>query len=503
MSKANLAVLCMFLFILILPSASYGQAADWTFMVYLDADNNLEGAGIGDINEMEEVGSDANINIVALFDRIPGYDSSNGNWTGSKIYYITHDTDPAKITSTEVADWGEANMGNPATLEDFALYCIDNYPASHYALVLWDHGGGWRARASSSEDKPMKAVCWDDSNGGDCLYMDEVETALSYIHTQRTSLDLFGFDACLMGMLEVAYEVKDHADIMVFSEQTIPYDGWPYDMLLGDLAAKPAMGASMLGQAIVTRYGQSYGPASDTTLSSLDLGLAQTLATTVSDFGAAMASNWDEISSARAATQDYYYPEHIDLYDFADNVSTMVSDPAIQAAANSVKTAVANAVLAEFHGSALPGSNGVAIYFPQSESSFDTDYLSVIDMSADHLWDDFLQRYYESATAAVLSSFEAKGLQGAVKLSWLTEMELDCYGWNILRSKNKNGPFYRINAKTIPGAGTTNEPQQYSFIDRKVAAGTTYFYYLQEVYLSGETYSFNTNIVQATAKPRN
>jgi len=54
-------------------------ATDWTFMVYLDGDNNLEGAGIDDINEMEMVGSNDDIKIVVLFDRIPGYDSSNGD----------------------------------------------------------------------------------------------------------------------------------------------------------------------------------------------------------------------------------------------------------------------------------------------------------------------------------------------------------------------------------------------------------------------------------------
>lgn len=38
-------------------------------------------------------------------------------------------------------------------------------------------------------------------------------------------IDLLGFDACLMGMMEVAYELQDHTDIMVFSEETIPGGG--------------------------------------------------------------------------------------------------------------------------------------------------------------------------------------------------------------------------------------------------------------------------------------
>ena len=47
------------------------NTAEWTVMVYLDADNNLESAGIDDINEMEIVGSTSEVNIVVQVDRIP------------------------------------------------------------------------------------------------------------------------------------------------------------------------------------------------------------------------------------------------------------------------------------------------------------------------------------------------------------------------------------------------------------------------------------------------
>jgi hypothetical protein len=42
---------------------------EWTFMVYLDGDNNLEGAGIDDFMEMSSVSSTEGMNIVVQFDR--------------------------------------------------------------------------------------------------------------------------------------------------------------------------------------------------------------------------------------------------------------------------------------------------------------------------------------------------------------------------------------------------------------------------------------------------
>ncbi|MHA1294355.1 MAG: clostripain-related cysteine peptidase, partial [Promethearchaeota archaeon] len=107
----------------------------WTFMVYVDADCNLEDAGIDDVNEMETVGSDSNINILVQMDRIPGYDSSNGDWTGAKRYYITKDYSGSTISSSVIQNLGEVNMGSPSTLSSFIQWGKSNYPADYYGLI--------------------------------------------------------------------------------------------------------------------------------------------------------------------------------------------------------------------------------------------------------------------------------------------------------------------------------------------------------------------------------
>jgi clostripain len=140
---------------------------EWTVMVYLDADNNLEGAGIDDINEMEMVGSTSNVNIVVQIDRIPysvldsnnqGYadDISNGDWTDTRRYYITQDYDPYIINSQLVSNLGELNMGTSSTLINFAKWAVSNYPAKKYLLVIWNHGGGFRSTGLT------KDIAWDD-----------------------------------------------------------------------------------------------------------------------------------------------------------------------------------------------------------------------------------------------------------------------------------------------------------------------------------------------------
>ena len=141
--------------------------AEWTFMVYMASDNNLEGAGIEDLNEMETVGSSKELNFIVQVDRAEGYDTSNGDWKGAKRYRMEKDEDTAIVNSPELADMGEINMGDPSTLADFIIWAYDNYPAKRYFLDLWDHGGAFWG------------ICWDDSEGnGDPITMTELSEGL-------------------------------------------------------------------------------------------------------------------------------------------------------------------------------------------------------------------------------------------------------------------------------------------------------------------------------------
>src|SRR6185295_14965880 len=67
-----------------------------------------------------------------------------------------------------------------------------------------------------------------------------------------------GFDACLMGMHEVAYAMRGVADVMVASEEVEPGGGYPYGDFLQKLVDNPAMTATELGAAIVDDYATSY-----------------------------------------------------------------------------------------------------------------------------------------------------------------------------------------------------------------------------------------------------
>ena len=373
----------------------------WTVMVYMCGDNDLEGAAIDDFNEMEQGLYNSlspyniyNINVIVLFDRIPGYDNTNGDWTDTRLYQILPDNDPNIINSQLILDLGELDMGDPTILEAFINYSISNYPADYYALILWNHGDGWRKREALKD----KAVCWDDTNGSDFLSMDEVETALA---STGEIIDLVGFDACLMGMVEVAYEIKDYSLVVVGSEEAEPDDGWPYTPIVQWLANYPGMDPNNLGSLIVNTYGNAYPSYLNPylypylTQSACDTTFLNDLANAINNFANAMINQttyWPKIQDAREGAEQFYDRDYIDLYHFAQLVRTYVSDSTIQDAAQAVMDAISSAVITEYHASAHPNAHGLSIYFPKYQ--YDKNYDNT-NLSRDTNWDDFLRAYLE------------------------------------------------------------------------------------------------------------
>ena len=358
---------------------------NWLFMVYMDGDNNLESAAIEDINEMEEVGSTNLVNIVVQIDRTPGFDNTNGDWTGARRYYITHDNDLFTINSQLIQDLGEVNMGDPRTLIDFVSWATTYYNnANTHVLVLWNHGGGFAG------------VCWDYSSEGDYLTMAELKRALTFINTP---IDIIGFDACLMQMIEVCYQIRGTGDIMVGSEEVESMYGWPYDDILTHLTANDQMTITDFAATIVADYIASYdvgsqGNDQDATLSAVRINNVVTqLTPAIDNFAQQLLSSLDQwqqqIKDARTYTETYLCWNYKDIFDFAFEVNQRVNDENVQGAAQNVMNAITNAVVAEGHLTGHPDSHGLAIYLP-TQAQYDMAYEN-LDFAVDTNWDEFLR----------------------------------------------------------------------------------------------------------------
>ncbi len=397
----------------------------WLVMLYLAADDEiLEQDIVFDLNEAELIGSSDRVTIVAQIDRFAGGSAPNRDFTSTRRYLLTQDSDLNLIGSTELADLGELDMGDPQTLRDFAVWAVKTYPAARHALILSDHGAGWTGG-------------WTDNDplAGSALSLQEIDMALAEIvaKTGIKALELVGFDACLMGQLEVANAIAPHARFAVASEDVESAVGWSYAGFLQALVDDPSMTGRELSQAIVDSYirqdvrinddearrrltGGDYPPeevievlSRDMTLGAIDLSGIQTLDAALNELATALTTV-DQRLVARARTHAQSFANifsesrrssFIDLGHFLALLAAGTLDEQISELTGRVREALERAVVAESHGPGRPGASGLSLYFPNSEeyeATFEGQRLnyapSVGRFATATLWDDFLTYHY-------------------------------------------------------------------------------------------------------------
>lgn len=84
---------------------------------------------------------------------------------------------------------------------------------------------------------------------------------------------------------------------------------------------------------------------------------------------------------------------------------------------------------------------------------------------------------------------------------WSTASELENFGFDVYRGDSEEGPFERLTESPILGAGTSDEPHQYSFRDDSIDPCKDYWYYVEAISTSGAREKF-TPTFRAPAKRR-
>ena len=357
--------------------------ARWTIMVYMSGDNNLEDFIVKDIElELGLAGSNADIQIVALADRGPGYDTSRGNWQTTKLYHVTQGI-VADATSA-VADWGERNFGNPQTLIDFVTWTKTNYPADRYALYFWGHGWNWHPGWVMEDDTDV-----------DTLDYHEMKAAIPLLGF----IDLVGYDGCNMATMEIYKLWENKATAIAASEEYVGWNGIEYDSVIAQLRANPFMSAD---QVAVASAQSAVVLGGERTFSAVAVdGRLANLLTATEQFAVALtnglAANRKKYDRAFGATRSMWQaPMDKDFYDLANEIDIAVSDANIKARAQGVMNAISSVRLYEGHTNAYSDVHGMTIYHiskaAQKDSNY-TYYRSTIDLALTTSWDEFLNAY--------------------------------------------------------------------------------------------------------------
>src|ERR1043166_7403101 len=276
----------------------------WSMIAYIGGDNDLSDNGIEDIEEMCQQGTDATLYAGVEID-------TYGDHTGSVRYEISEPDATGDAHKIEIERLAERDTGDPRTLVSFLEWGMHRYSATNRLLVVWNHGSGFRA--------PKRDISFDDF--GSSLDMPEVEIALTRAGIGRGlqfgRVQIMGFDACLMNMIEIAHHFRDQTEYLVGSQQTEPADGWPYDQVLKRAKGKPA--AAAFAKSIVDEYIKSYKASGepDVTQSAIETGKTVAAITALHDLGKLLTGIVDKqrsaIAKARTQAQNFEYADYVDL----------------------------------------------------------------------------------------------------------------------------------------------------------------------------------------------
>ena len=257
-----------------------------------------------------------------------------------------------------------SDMGAPETLEAFLDYAVTYYPADHYALIFWDHGGG-----------SVYGYGNDAIYSGDSLLLKEMDAVLEespFGKNGNAHLDWVGFDACLMSTAENAAIWSKYADYMIASEETEPGDGWCYSFL--DVLNETNE-AEDIGKAIVDAYKAFYAAKRsplnnpDITLAVLNLKQLDPLVNSIDDLVLKMKTDVDgqyfpELVRSRSSTKTFGLRDSrataYDLLDIGDLSSKMKEIYPEESKA--IETALGDAII--YNTDEVEGSCGLSLYFP-------------------------------------------------------------------------------------------------------------------------------------------
>ncbi len=316
------------------------SVAEWTFMVYMDEDNNLYGYGYsGDMKEMisgyTSHGS-GKVNIIVLDD---------GNKNGDTKLYFVNNTGAHDI-SPMASSWlrKEMDMGDPNTLINFVVWTEKNYPAHHYFLDLWDHGWDYHGAMI-------------DQTNSDILSLSDLEYAAQTILSKTgRGVDIWGYDACLMNAGADNYAIREGADLLVASETTEGNDGWDYEAIISNLTENPYQNPDEFAKSFVMQVDEMHNRTSVVTMAAINMTrwdynfipAYNQLAQALMKVAGSHNSEIREAINHTSVADTIYWSHGIDISDFAKNLIKYVNDSNVRLWANRVLENVSYSVISSY-----------------------------------------------------------------------------------------------------------------------------------------------------------
>jgi hypothetical protein len=387
----------------------------WTVLIYMAGDNNLSEEMVYSLTEAKDALTDNDDQLAVLAQFDPAgvrVQTRRYRLRGSKTQSLKQDAIATRWTASET------DTGEPQNLLEFVRWGMSECPAEHFMLVLVGHGSG------TDDDFLLR-----DDNPPNALSILELRQVFEHLTADGRTIDILGFDTCLMNMAEVSFELlRTNVTFMVGSEGFAPNTGWPYRNILTILGEHISEGTiaspEWLSRQIVDEYKTFYEPyisgGISVDQSVLEVKKIDEVKMKMFSLVDVLLQEFDDneldystpekpkpkqnaLLLAHWETQSYNGERFVDLYDFCERLAVRYREATGYDGSNVtseviercglVQDAIAKLVIRSCAaGPAFQYSNGLSIYFPWAVCSPNYGNLA---FARETRWLDFLTRYHE------------------------------------------------------------------------------------------------------------
>lgn len=328
------------------------------------------------------------------------------------------------------------NMAESSTLTEFInlVYEKTHKQTQYYSMIMWDHGGG-----------TILGFGADENYQYDTLTTVEMDQGLknTKLMKEGRKLEWIGFDACLMGTLEVAEMLSDYSKYLIASEEVEGGHGWKYSVL-DTISKNGHLDGLQAGRDLVDSYEnycKSLGAAApDYTMSCMDLSKVGDTISCLEKLAEAAGeeikkNGYSKIARRRDNSKSFGKISNKDFYDMVDlyDLSLQLLDLYPQYVKDLWHELDDFIVYAK---SNVERANGVAVYFPYSNKEYVSQWMNVYeDIEFSEGYINFLKDFTNMLTGKKFAEWKIAGTapqkeaqESGTYFMQLTEEQCDNYG---------------------------------------------------------------------------
>ena len=257
------------------------------------------------------------------------------------------------------------NSADPATLSAVIADAEAAWPAARHGIILWSHASGFLPEGYYINPKEQShgagMLSFGEDHGVE-MELGDLRKALSKYH-----YEFILFDCCLMANVEVAYEMRNCGDYLVFSPTEILSDGFPYESIIQPLFSLSAEEASkQVCRSYMEQYRAQSGQYQSATISLVRSAGLNALAAACKPI---FQQHREQILTIdRSKIQPYFRFNKHWYYDLDDFVGRVATDAEYRTFISALdQTVVFKDATDSFLSIDIKHYSGLSIYIPRPE----------------------------------------------------------------------------------------------------------------------------------------